>query len=91
MTEHSQTMTASEFKAKCLEIFDRLVSHELERVIITKHGRVVGVLTPPQSGTSDSAALFGSMRDSVLVSVGVDLTAPALDEPFDAEQGHLHR
>jgi hypothetical protein len=31
------------------------------------------------------------MRGSVVIPDGFDLTAPALDEPLDAEAGILHR
>nr|WP_294502430.1 type II toxin-antitoxin system Phd/YefM family antitoxin [uncultured Rhodopila sp.] len=81
----TETMTASEFKAKCLTILDRLAGHELERVIITKRGRTVGVLLPPQALAIQD--LFGSMRGSVTIPEGFDLTAPVLDEPLDAEEG----
>lgn len=85
----TETITASEFKAKCLNILDRLACHELERVIITKRGRTVGVLLPPQ--TLAIQDLFGSMRGSVTIPEGFDLTAPVLDEPLDAEEGIWHR
>jgi antitoxin (DNA-binding transcriptional repressor) of toxin-antitoxin stability system len=84
------TINATEFKAKCLDILDQLADRRLERVEVTKRGRVVAVLTPPP----DPAAveqLYGFMRGSVVVPPGVDLTAPALDEPWDAELGVLHR
>ncbi len=32
-------------------------------------------------------SLFGANRGSVVVSEGVDLTAPVLDDPMDAEAG----
>lgn len=85
----TETITASEFKAKCLNILDRLADHELERVIITKRGRIVGVLLPPQ--TLAVQDLFGSMLGSVTIPEGFDLTAPVLDEPLDAEEGIWHR
>jgi prevent-host-death family protein len=85
----TQTISASEFKAKCLSILDRLASHELDRVVITKRGQPVGVLLPPE--TVSVTDLYGSMRGSVIVSEGFDLTEPVLDEPFDAELGILHR
>ncbi len=85
----TETITASEFKAKCLNIFDRLAGHELERVIITKRGRTVGILLPPRAVAAQD--LFGSMRGSVTIPEGFDLTAPVLDEPLDADEGVLHR
>ena len=84
----TQTISASEFKAKCLNILDRLDKHELDRVIITKRGRTVAVLTPPETVVQD---LYGSMRGSVIIPEGFDLTEPVFDEPFDAAEGILHR
>jgi antitoxin (DNA-binding transcriptional repressor) of toxin-antitoxin stability system len=85
----TEIITASEFKAKCLNILDRLAGHELERVIITKRGRTVGVLLPPQTVAVQD--LFGSMRGSVTIPEGFDLTEPVLDEPLDAAEGIWHR
>ncbi len=85
----TETVSASEFKAKCLNILDRLAGHEIDRVIITKRGQTVGVLLPPEAVTVQD--LYGSMRGSVIIPEGFDLTEPVLDEPFDAEDGILHR
>jgi prevent-host-death family protein len=87
----TQTISASEFKAKCLKILDRLASHELDRVVITKRGKTVAVLTPPQPQPAAVTDLYGCMRGSVIIPDGFDLTAPVLDEPLDAELGILHR
>ncbi len=86
----TQTLSASEFKAKCLDILDRLASRELERVIITKRGRIVAVLSPPEDQAAAVLQLHGFMRGSVIIPAGFDLTAPVVDEPFTAEQGGLH-
>jgi antitoxin (DNA-binding transcriptional repressor) of toxin-antitoxin stability system len=85
----TQSISASEFKAKCLGILDQLAGHELERVVITKRGRIVGVLTPPDE-TQGARELHGFMRGSVTIPPAFDLTAPVSDEPFDAERGDLH-
>jgi antitoxin (DNA-binding transcriptional repressor) of toxin-antitoxin stability system len=42
-------VSASEFKAKCLDILDRIHSRELERVVITKRGMAVALLLPPEA------------------------------------------
>ncbi len=89
MTSMQTVINASEFKATCLELFDRVASGEIERVVITKRGRVVGVLHPPEPAPTPEG-VFGCMRGSVLLSAEVDLTAP-LDVAFDAERGLLHR
>jgi prevent-host-death family protein len=84
------TISASEFKAKCLELLDRLGSRKLHRVVVTKRGRPVAVLFPPDGDRHAAEALYGSMVGSVIVPDDVDLTAPVLDEPIFATEGRLH-
>jgi prevent-host-death family protein len=84
------TVSASEFKAKCLDLLDQVGTRRIGRLGITKHGRIVAVLVPPASSEEAIRELHGSLRGSVLVPEGVDLTAPVLDEPLDAEGGSLH-
>jgi antitoxin (DNA-binding transcriptional repressor) of toxin-antitoxin stability system len=86
----TQTINASEFKAKCLDILDRLAGHELDRVVITKRGRIVAVLTPPEDDAAAIRRLHGFMRGSVTIPPGVDLTEPVTDEAFRAADGELH-
>ena len=83
-----RVITASEFKAKCLALLDQLAARKLTRLSITKRGRVVAVLTPPEDADFDE--LYGFMRGSVVAPAGFDFTAPALDEPLSAEQGRIH-
>ena len=87
----TETISASEFKAKCLAILDRLASHDLERVIITKRGHTVAVLIPPEPQADAVHNLYGGMRGSVTIPEGFDLTEPVLNEPLDATEGILHR
>ena len=86
-----QTFTATEFKAKCLEILDRLAAHTLTRVTITKRGKTVAILTPPEDPETAVRRLHGFMRGSVVIPEGFDLTAPVLDEPLSADQGAPHQ
>jgi prevent-host-death family protein len=86
----TQIISASEFKAKCLDILDRLADRTLERVIITKRGRVVATLIPPEDTAAAVRQVHGFMRGSVAIPPGIDLTAPVADEPFAAEHGELH-
>jgi hypothetical protein len=87
----TQTISASEFKAKCLKILDQLANHELDHVTITKRGKAVGILTAPQPQPEAVPDIYGFMRGSVIIPEGYDLTEPVLDEPFDAELGIVHR
>lgn len=88
MTNHP--IAAAEFKAKCLDILDRVASRELERVTITKRGRIVAILTPPDSQVTEVQALHGFMRGSVTIPPELDLTAPISDQDFIATYGNLH-
>jgi antitoxin (DNA-binding transcriptional repressor) of toxin-antitoxin stability system len=83
----TQTISASEFTAKCLDILDRLADRTLERVVITKRGRVVAMLTPPEVMAAAVRQMHGFLRGSVAVPPGFDLTAPVVDETFAADRG----
>jgi hypothetical protein len=83
------TISASEFKAKCLGLLDQLATRKLTRLCITKRGRIVAIMIPPEDGR-DLGELHGFMRGSVVAPDGFDFTAPALDEPLSADQGHIH-
>jgi antitoxin (DNA-binding transcriptional repressor) of toxin-antitoxin stability system len=85
-----ETYTATDFKAKCLDIFDRLAAHKLTHVTITKRGKAVAVLTPPDHPEAAVRRLHGLIRGSVIAPPGFDLTAPILNEPFSAKTGSLH-
>jgi prevent-host-death family protein len=87
----SRTMSASEFKAKCLSILDRIHSRELERVVVTKRGIPVAVLVPPPAEAVEVERLHGFLRGSVVVPPEIDLTAPIVDEPSAADEDVIHR
>ena len=52
---------ASQFKAQCLAILDRV---DPDGIVITKHGKAVATLMPARS---ESAALIGSMRGKIVI------------------------
>ncbi len=85
------TLGATEFKAKCLDILDRINRRELERVIITKRGIPVAVLVPPAAEGAAVEGLHGFLRGSVVIPPDVDLTAPVAEEAFAADRGEIHR
>jgi antitoxin (DNA-binding transcriptional repressor) of toxin-antitoxin stability system len=83
------TLSVTEFKAKCLALFDQLESRKVDKVIVTRRGKAVAELAPPAAALPP---LHGAHRGSVVVPDGVDLTAPTFaDDEFDAERGILHR
>lgn len=83
------TFTVTEFKAKCLDILDRLGSGKLDRVEVTKRGRVMAVLTPPAAQSADD--LFGCLKDQTVIPDDFDLTKPAAGELPSTALGILHQ
>jgi prevent-host-death family protein len=67
-----KTMAAGQFKARCLKVMDDVQSTR-EPVVITKNGRPVAKLVPPDASPKD---IFGCMKGEVEI-VG-DLVAPAI-------------
>ncbi|HZB39234.1 MAG TPA: type II toxin-antitoxin system prevent-host-death family antitoxin [Beijerinckiaceae bacterium] len=84
------TMTASDFKARCLDVLDQLAARKLESVTITKRGRPVAVVRPPVA-QAELPSLYGCMQGTVTIPEGVDIDGPILAEPLDADDGILHR
>jgi hypothetical protein len=78
-SHYQKTLTATEFKAKCLVLMDQLASGQLKRIIITKRGRQVGCLLPSPVD-ADSVVpqdqFWGAMKDVTLVPEDFDLTQP---------------
>jgi prevent-host-death family protein len=85
------TISATEFKAKCLNLLDQVSRGDLDELEVTKHGRVVARLVPPVSTAVEGQAWHGFMRGTVTIPDGFDLTEPASDEVWDAQRGVLHR
>jgi len=62
MKTGEKTITASEFKAKCLKILEEL---DPPGIIITKRGRPVAKVTPILG--EDNLKLIGSMKDKIKI------------------------
>lgn len=84
-------IAATEFKAKCLDLMDQLAARKLSRIVVTKRGRPVAVLTPPATPEDAADALFGCLKGQIVAPADFDFTEPVLDEPLDAAEGILHR
>ena len=87
-------ITATEFKAKCLDLLDRVRSGAVKSIRITKRGQDVGLLIAPSAPTPparDRYALFGSMKGTVTIPPSVDIVGPIydpeIDGVFEAEHG----
>lgn len=74
------TITATEFKARCLELMDQVCATR-EAIVITKRGKPVGRLEPPKLSPSKRkflGCLEGEL--SVLAELAPDTSA------FDADK-----
>ena len=81
-------ITATEFKAKCLDLIDRLQRGTLTKVTITKRGKAAAVVNQPQPAADyDPTALFGCMAGTVIAPADFDWTAPMDIGPLDSELG----
>ena len=71
-----RTITASEFKAKCLKLMDE-VADSGEEIVITKNGKPVAKLTPYRETPEFS---FGRYRDKI--EIHGDIVSPMPPEWF---------
>jgi prevent-host-death family protein len=77
-------MSATEFKAKCLKVFDDLSKKRAHKVTVTKRGKPVAVVTPASAALMGEN-VFGSLRGMVVAPPDFDFTQPALDVPFEGD------
>lgn len=63
MKNKTKTISASEFKAKCLQIFDEL---EPDGIVVEKRGKPIAKVLP--LGRTDNSDLIGSMKGVIKVS-----------------------
>jgi len=85
-----RTVSASEFKAKCLDILDR-VGRRTGAGRDHQAGVAVAVLVPPAVEAVQVERLHGFLRGSVVIQPEIDLTAPVADEGFAADRGEIRR
>ena len=86
-----ETLSVTEFKAKCLQLFDRLEAKRLGKITITRRGKPVAVVSGPQAAEDEARAVVGSMAGLTIIPDGVDLTAPIFEGEIAAEKGVLHQ
>lgn len=84
------TISASEFKATCLDILKRLGDRRLKQVTVTRRGKPVAELYPPTADEIAAKSLYGFMEGTVHIPPDFDLTAPIFDGEIVAESGKLH-
>ena len=97
-TRFEKTVTATEFKAKCLEFMDQLDQRKLDRILITKRGRVVSMAVPPPASPADKTLppIFGFMKADTYIPDNFDWEAPLisneeLDEMVESTLAQLRR
>ena len=73
-THKATRVGSAEFKARCLELVNRVKESRVE-YIVTRHGNPVARLVPVEA--EDQPSLLGSMRGSVL----------SYERPFDGVPG----
>ena len=88
------TVTATAFKATCLDLLDQLAAHKITRLTVTKRGKPVAVLIPPDEAPKPELSpfdeLYGSGKGLIDWPEGFDV----MQSPFEgvlihAEQGWL--
>jgi prevent-host-death family protein len=84
------TVPATEFKARCLELMDR-VAEGRETYVITKHGKPVAKLVPADPPEPDS--IFGSMAELTEFVGALDIPLGSEDESkrLEAARGRQAR
>ena len=63
MKNKIKTISASEFKAKCLQILDELGA---DGIVVEKLGKPIAKVIP--FGRADNSSLIGSMKGSIKIS-----------------------
>jgi prevent-host-death family protein len=72
------TITASEFKAKCLALMDEVLRTG-EAILITKNGKPVAQLAPPPTAAAPRKSPIGLHKGLVRPIGDVDLDEPVID------------
>jgi prevent-host-death family protein len=85
-----ETISATQFKAQCLDVLDRVNAGDVDEVVITKRGKIVARLLPPPVAAEAVASMFGAMAGTVIMGGDVDLTEPVFDGAINAAEGRLH-
>ena len=84
-------ITATEFKAKCLKLMDK-VAKTHETILITKRGKPVAKLVPVEPEEETQPSYFGCMAGTAKITG--DIMAPIMGEDWDAclgEEAHLYQ
>jgi antitoxin (DNA-binding transcriptional repressor) of toxin-antitoxin stability system len=69
------------FRARCLALIEEVAQGKTRRVVLTKRNRLIAAIVPVER---EPAELWGAMRGSVKVALGIDLTQ-ATGEVWEAD------
>lgn len=85
-------MPASEFKAKCFDVFKRLRDGRISSVTVTHRGVAVAIVSPSRVEVPDTWLddLQCEMKGRTHLAEGVDLTEPIFEGETNAELGILY-
>lgn len=85
------TVSVTTFKAQCLDLFKRLESGQLKRIVVTRRGRPIVEIVQPEPATRLTFEdIHGCLRGIITIAPGVDLTEPVGDpEDWNAVCGVL--
>ncbi len=92
-------ISVTEFKARCLELMDKISRHEINEIRVTKRGKPIVVVSPstarkPRTREDAMAAhqywLKHKTVHAIKLDSDFDITGPiAADEEFEPELGNL--
>ena len=82
-----QAVSASDFQANCLDFLDQVDRGDIEELEITGRGKVLARVLPAQGKAAADGHWHGFMRGSVDLPLDFDLTAPASEDPWEADIG----
>lgn len=77
-------VSATEFKAKCLQLIAQM-EKDGESLTITRRGKPVAELQPSKPAVREKRPLFGSMKGTLTWAPGVDPTAPVVDDNWETQ------
>lgn len=79
----NQTINVTEFKAKCLSLFDEVEAGKIS-ITVTRRGKVIGVVSPPPSKRKFKSS-YGSWAGKVKETV--DLANVDMSDMWDVVNG----
>ena len=91
-------ISVTEFKAKCLDLIDKVSRHEIDSIELTKRGKPIAVVSAKSPAKSRSIedvlaefkAFQTRMAGTVTIDPDFDLTQPIVDtDDIDAMHGRV--